>query len=60
MAFMKLASDRLSMLKNGSRTGYRSEPQSTVCSRMCDTPLESLGAVRKATLNTLFVSSAAR
>ena len=45
-------------MKNGSRMGYRSLPQSAVCSRMCATPVSSVGVVRNATLNTLFGSSA--
>jgi hypothetical protein len=40
MAFMKVLSDRRSMLKNGSRMGYFSEPHKAVCSRMCATPGE--------------------
>jgi hypothetical protein len=58
MAFMNVLSDLLSMLKNGSRTGYFSEPHSAVCSKMCATPVSSVGVVRNATLNTLFGSSA--
>ncbi len=33
-AFMKVDRERVSILKNGSRTGNFSDPQSVVCSRM--------------------------
>ena len=49
----------LSILKNGSRVGYFSDPHSTVCSRMCGAPVESVGVVRNAAVNTLFSSSLA-
>ena len=49
-AFMKVESERVSILKNGSRTGKRCEPQSVVCSRMWATPVLSIGVVRKPTL----------
>jgi hypothetical protein len=55
---MNVDKDRRSMLKNGSRIGYFSDPQSAVCSKMCATPRSSVGVVRNATLNTLFPSSA--
>ena len=58
MAFMNVLSDRRSMLKNGSRMGYFSDPHNAVCSRMCATPVSSVGVVRNATLNTLLGSSA--
>ena len=45
MAFMKVAMDRLSILKKGSRTGYLRDPHSTVCSKMWGTPVESIGVV---------------
>ena len=48
-AFMNVLRLRLSMEKKGSRTGNRSEPHSTVCSRMWATPVESWGTVRKMT-----------
>ena len=48
-AFMKVDRLRLSMEKNGSRTGKRSEPHSTVCSRIWATPVLSVGTVLKAT-----------
>jgi hypothetical protein len=56
MAFMKVASERRVMLKNGSRTAYRCEPASTTCSRMCATPVESFGTVGKKTANALLSS----
>ena len=55
-AFMKVASDRRVMLKNGSRTGNRFEPARTTCSRMCATPLESFGTVGKKTAKALLSS----
>ena len=50
MAFMKVERDRVSILKKGSRTGYRWDPQSVVCSKMWGTPVLSIGVVRKPTL----------
>lgn len=44
---------RFSMLKNGSRTGYFSLPHNTVCSKMCATPVESVGVVLKVVLRTV-------
>jgi hypothetical protein len=38
------------MLKKGSRTGYFSLPQRTVCSRMWATPVASRGVVLNAVL----------
>ena len=38
--------------------GYFSDPHNAVCSRMCATPVSSVGVVRNATLNTLLGSSA--
>mmetsp|Transcript_3565 Transcript_3565/g.16291 ORF Transcript_3565/g.16291 Transcript_3565/m.16291 type:complete len:203 (-) Transcript_3565:32-640(-) len=58
MAFMNVLSDRRSMLKNGSRMGYRSLPHRAVCSKMCAMPVSSVGVVRNATLKTLLGSSA--
>lgn len=52
-AFMKVERDRFSILKKGSRTGYLCEPQRTVCSRMCETPVLSIGVVRNPTLKTI-------
>jgi len=49
-AFMNVDRERVSILKNGSRTGYLVEPQSDKCSRMCGMPVLSLGVVRNATL----------
>lgn len=56
-AFMKEFRDRFIMAKNGSRTGNCSEPHSTVCSKMCGAPVESVGGVRKEMQNTLLVSA---
>lgn len=46
-AFMYVASDRFSILKNGSRSGNAREPHRTLCSRMCGTPLLLRGTVLK-------------
>lgn len=51
-AFMNVLSERRIIMKKGSRTGYFSLPQSAVCSRICATPVESIGTVRNATRNT--------
>lgn len=47
---MNVDRERLSILKNGSLQGYFSEPHSTVCSRMCGTPVLSRGVVLNWTL----------
>lgn len=47
---MKLDTERVSIRKKGSRTGNFLEPQSVVCSSMCDTPVLSMGKVRSPTL----------
>lgn len=47
---------RFSMLKNGSRTGYFSLPHNTVCSKMCATPVESVGVVLNVVLQIGSVS----
>ena len=49
---MKVFSERRVIMKNGSRTGNLALPQRLVCSRICATPVESIGAVRKATRKT--------
>lgn len=49
-AFMNVDSDLLSILKKGSLQGYFSDPHSTVCSRMCGTPVLSRGVVLNWTL----------
>lgn len=49
-AFMKVDRDLLSILKKGSLQGYFSDPHSTVCSRMCGTPVLSMGVVLNWTL----------
>jgi hypothetical protein len=51
---------RLSMLKNGSRTGNRSDPHNSRCSRMCATPVLSSGGVRSTMENVLLTSAASR
>ena len=58
MALRKVLSEPLSISTNGSFTGKRREPQSTECSRMCGTPVSSLGRVLKLHEKTLFSSSA--
>jgi len=47
---MNVDSERVSILKKGSRTGYLAEPQSDKCSRMCGMPVLSRGVVRSAVL----------
>lgn len=47
---MNVDSDLLSILKKGSLQGYFSDPHSTVCSRMCGTPVLSMGVVLNCTL----------
>ena len=49
-AFMKVDKDLFNILKNGSLHGYFFEPHSVVCSRMCGTPVLSIGVVRNVTL----------
>ena len=49
-AFIKVARERFIILKNGSRTGYRCDPHNAVCSRICGTPVLSIGVVRNDTL----------
>lgn len=51
-AFMNVDKDLLSILKKGSLHGNFSEPHKTVCSSIWLTPVESIGVVRKATLET--------
>ncbi len=51
-ALVNVARDLLIILKNKLRTGYFSEPHSVECSKMCGTPVLSIGVVRKATLET--------
>src|SRR3979490_2753477 len=53
IAFMKVARERRVMRKKGSLRGYPREPASTTCSRMCATPVESIGTVGKKTANPL-------
>lgn len=47
---MKVDRDLVSILKKGSLQGYFSDPHSTVCSRMCGTPVLSMGVVLNWTL----------
>jgi len=49
-AFMKVDSDLFNILKNGSLQGYFWEPHNTVCSRICGTPVLSIGVVRNCML----------
>jgi hypothetical protein len=49
-AFIKVDNDLLSILKNGSLTGNLWDPHNVVCSRMCGTPVLSIGVVRSITL----------
>ena len=57
MAFKKVFKDPLTSSTNGSFTGNLSDPQSTVCSMICGTPVLSDGGVRKPMQNTLLLSS---
>lgn len=50
IAFMNVDRDLLSILKNGSLIGYWEEPHSAVCSRICGTPVLSIGVVLNITL----------
>ena len=59
-AFIKVFSERRSIMKKGSRTGYRSLPHSAVCSRICATPVESSGTVLSATMKTFSEESLLR
>ena len=56
-AFMYVESERVSILKKGSRTGKDSEPQSVVCSRMWGVPLELVTGVGNAMEKTLLESA---
>ncbi len=58
-AFMYVLKLRFIMLKNGSRTGNLALPHSTVCSRMCATPVLSTGCVANPHAKKLLGSSAA-
>eukprot|EP00966_Prymnesium_polylepis_P245817 5686229-Prymnesium_polylepis.2 len=58
IAFRNVFSEPFSSSTNGSFSGYLREPHSTECSRMCGTPVSSVGRVLKLALNTLFSSSA--
>lgn len=49
-AFIKVDNDLFNILKKGSLHGYFWEPQRTVCSRTCGTPVLSIGVVRNCTL----------
>ena len=49
---MNVDKDLFSILKKGSLHGNFSEPHKTVCSSIWLTPVESIGVVRKATLET--------
>ena len=57
MALMKVAGLIFSISKNGSRTGYFSEPASTECSRMWVTPVLFGGGVGKLMEKRFSVSS---
>lgn len=43
--------------KNDSLTGYLRLPHRTECSKMCGTPIELAGNLRKTTMKLLFSSS---
>ena len=51
---MNVFKDLFNMLKNGSLTGYFSEPHNVTCSKICATPVESVGIVLKVTLKLGF------
>ena len=57
MAFKKVFREPFTSSTKGSFTGNFSDPQSTLCSRMWGTPVESFGGVRKPMQNTLLLSS---
>ena len=57
MALRKVFIELLMSSTKGFLTGYLREPQSTECSRMWATPVESSGGVLKVMPNTLFSSS---
>ena len=56
MAFKKVFIELFIKSTKGSFTGYFSEPHSTLCSRMWNTPVSSSGRVLKATEKSLFIS----
>ena len=57
MALRNVFIELFSSSTKGFFTGYLRLPQSTECSRICATPVESSGGVLKVTPNTLFSSS---
>ncbi len=57
MALRKVLSELFISSTNGSLIGYLRDPQSTECSRMWATPVESDGGVAKLMPNTLFSSA---
>ena len=56
IAFRKVLIELFIKSTKGSFTGYFSEPQSTLCSSMWNTPVESSGRVLKPTQKSLFAS----
>ena len=60
MAFRKVCIELLMRSTKGSFTGNLADPQSTECSRMWKTPVESVGGVLKPMAKALFSSSQAR
>ena len=47
MAFKKVFKEPFTSSTKGSFTGNSFEPHNTECSRICATPVESFGVVRK-------------
>ena len=60
MAFRNVCMELFSRSTNGSLTGNLSEPHSTECSRIWNTPVSSAGGVLNAMENALLLSSFAR
>lgn len=52
---MNVDKDLLSILKKGSLHGNFFEPQRVVCSKICGTPVLSIGVVLKVTLEETII-----
>jgi hypothetical protein len=52
-AFINVLNDLFNIEKNGSLTGYFFDPHNVTCSRICATPVESVGIVLNVTLEML-------
>ena len=60
MAFRNVCMELLSRFTNGSLTGNLSEPHSTECSKMWNTPVSSAGGVLNEMENALLASAFCR